>query len=569
MTIRRATAIFWGKRVNGSKTVYFLRAAALLVATGVLGLAVAIGQAEASGDEYGDDYSTVGTVEGVLTDILGPSNGIAVQVGVGGDGGSVTVFFEDNVAFNGSDDDIKIYALPGDGPATVTIEVSADGTTFVSAGDDFDDDGAFGIDLGPLSLDFAVAVRITRADDAGPKSFDVDAVEALNQIDLIHLTIDLAPDAADNLMVGDNYTAVATLTDPAVVVGARVSFLVTDGPNALAAGSDDTDTDGEARFTWAGNGGAGLDELVAWLDVDGDGVVDEGEPSASITTRWLGITGEIVLSDVDGGGLVVGDLVQVIVTDGDLDVTDAPDTVEVAVFSDSDVGFALELTETGDRTGVFQGIFELGDADGDGILGTVAPDVITAEYDDELDEHLAPAVAHAMIDVGDTEEAGLKVTLCHLPPGNPGNQQTLTVGGEAHKAHLNHGDTLGECGEPVETKQEQQLDSFCDRKDGEHLRCAEFNAEFDEGEGDGARAGAPADKLDAFCERKSGEHERCIDAGVAIDGDGDGDGGADAEVEGDGEGAEAGDGEAALAAFCAHKPDHSRCAGFIGAGGGE
>ncbi len=41
-----------------------------------------------------------------------------------------------------------------------------------------------------------------------------------------------------------------------------------------------------------------------------------------------------------------------------------------------------------------------------------------------------------------------KVTICHIPPGNPGNAHTITVGGKAADSHIaNHGDTLGPCGE--------------------------------------------------------------------------------------------------------------------------
>ncbi len=41
-----------------------------------------------------------------------------------------------------------------------------------------------------------------------------------------------------------------------------------------------------------------------------------------------------------------------------------------------------------------------------------------------------------------------KTEVCHIPPGNPGNAHTISVGGNAANAHLNHGDTLGKC--PVE-----------------------------------------------------------------------------------------------------------------------
>jgi hypothetical protein len=37
------------------------------------------------------------------------------------------------------------------------------------------------------------------------------------------------------------------------------------------------------------------------------------------------------------------------------------------------------------------------------------------------------------------------VTLCHIPPGNPSNAHTITVGAAAADAHLAHGDYLGPC----------------------------------------------------------------------------------------------------------------------------
>jgi hypothetical protein len=39
-----------------------------------------------------------------------------------------------------------------------------------------------------------------------------------------------------------------------------------------------------------------------------------------------------------------------------------------------------------------------------------------------------------------------KITLCHVPPGNPANAHTITVGGPAWNGHRNHkGDYLGPC----------------------------------------------------------------------------------------------------------------------------
>src|SRR3712207_1537572 len=49
---------------------------------------------------------------------------------------------------------------------------------------------------------------------------------------------------------------------------------------------------------------------------------------------------------------------------------------------------------------------------------------------------LAAAPAFAQVD---------RVTICHIPPGNPGNAHTITVGEPAVDAHLAHGDRLGAC----------------------------------------------------------------------------------------------------------------------------
>lgn len=47
-------------------------------------------------------------------------------------------------------------------------------------------------------------------------------------------------------------------------------------------------------------------------------------------------------------------------------------------------------------------------------------------------------------DDGKDDDDG-KVTLCHIPPGNPENARTITVDEASVKAHLRHGDYLGPC----------------------------------------------------------------------------------------------------------------------------
>ena len=64
-----------------------------------------------------------------------------------------------------------------------------------------------------------------------------------------------------------------------------------------------------------------------------------------------------------------------------------------------------------------------------------------------------------------------KVCLCHIPPGNPGNAHTICVGAPAVKAHLGHGDTLGECSSGVSvcggtSEVACPTGQFCKREEG-------------------------------------------------------------------------------------------------------
>ncbi|MFN8392503.1 MAG: M64 family metallopeptidase [Bdellovibrionota bacterium] len=43
------------------------------------------------------------------------------------------------------------------------------------------------------------------------------------------------------------------------------------------------------------------------------------------------------------------------------------------------------------------------------------------------------------------DDGGRKITICHIPPGNPGNAHTISISRSALTAHLSHGDVIGEC----------------------------------------------------------------------------------------------------------------------------
>lgn len=65
----------------------------------------------------------------------------------------------------------------------------------------------------------------------------------------------------------------------------------------------------------------------------------------------------------------------------------------------------------------------------------------------ELSPTQAAVTPTAIEDDGVVTQARVeKVTICHFPPGNPGNAQTITVGAPAVAAHVaEHGDTIGPC----------------------------------------------------------------------------------------------------------------------------
>lgn len=57
-------------------------------------------------------------------------------------------------------------------------------------------------------------------------------------------------------------------------------------------------------------------------------------------------------------------------------------------------------------------------------------------------------------------DEGPKITICHIPPGNPDNAHSITISINALPAHLAHGDSEGAC-EPQCTL-ESDPDCFCE-----------------------------------------------------------------------------------------------------------
>ena len=103
------------------------------------------------------------------------------------------------------------------------------------------------------------------------------------------LTVALTPSFETNTF-GEMHTVTATVTTDlgAAVVGVEVRFLVmSPGPNSGDSGDDTSDASGDTTFTYTGDGGVGTDTITAWVDLDGDGVIDDGEPQDLAVKIWV------------------------------------------------------------------------------------------------------------------------------------------------------------------------------------------------------------------------------------------------------------------------------------------
>jgi hypothetical protein len=81
---------------------------------------------------------------------------------------------------------------------------------------------------------------------------------------------------------------------------------------------------------------------------------------------------------------------------------------------------------------------------------------------------IAPWVALVFLGLSGVAFAGpaAKVTLCHLPPGETSNWQTITVSEKALSAHLAHGDLAGSCDANLDTLCSDGNSCTIDHEDG-------------------------------------------------------------------------------------------------------
>ncbi|MEZ4753622.1 MAG: PilC/PilY family type IV pilus protein, partial [Bdellovibrionota bacterium] len=64
----------------------------------------------------------------------------------------------------------------------------------------------------------------------------------------------------------------------------------------------------------------------------------------------------------------------------------------------------------------------------------------------DLSDYLAMGAETGACPESEDEDEDDRITICHIPPGNPANAHTITVSQNAWPAHQAHGDTEGSCG---------------------------------------------------------------------------------------------------------------------------
>ena len=131
----------------------------------------------------------------------------------------------------------------------------------------------------------------------------------------------------------------------------------------------------------------------------------------------------------------ISDTVEIEVVTDEEEVEDTDEEIKIEVeiedgiakieaeFDGQELEFDLEET---DRDAIIDEIIER-----TGLTREQIEDVIEFEVEEE-DEH-------------EERLLGDKITICHIPPGNPSKAHTITVGGNTVDKHLAHGDVIGSC----------------------------------------------------------------------------------------------------------------------------
>ena len=319
---------------------------------------------------------------------------IAIDAATSDDGDYDGIDPEDVSATNTDDDTAGITVTPTSGLVTTEAGGTASFTVVLDSEPTADVTIVVGSSDVTEGTVSTAALTFTPPNWATPQTVTVTGVDdALDDGDIAYTILTSAATSGDNDYNGMNLAVVA------------VTNLDDDGPGITVTPTSDlvtTEGGGAASFT----------------------VVLDSAPTANVTIV-------VVSSDVTEGTVSTAALT---FTPGNWAT---PQTVVVTGVDDAlDDGNIAYTILTGSTVS--------GDATFNGINPA---DVAVTNLDDDV---VSPGV-----DGGVTQAQ--KVTICHIPPGNPGNAHTLTIGAPAVATHVaEHGDTLGACASVVIVSSQQQ-----------------------------------------------------------------------------------------------------------------
>ena len=174
-------------------------------------------------------------------------------------GGDVLVANTENILrLNSSGTTVQTYDAPGQN-CWFSLNLDPDGTSFWSG--DFCTGKIF-------KFDIATGNKLKEI-NTGVGSMKLWGVTVFGEKTIAQV-ITLEPNTDTNY-VGEQHTVVATVkdSDGNPISGVEVEFEVISGPNVGTTGTDTTDANGEATFTYTGSGDEGTDTIVARFKTGG------------------------------------------------------------------------------------------------------------------------------------------------------------------------------------------------------------------------------------------------------------------------------------------------------------
>ncbi len=235
-----------------------------------------------------------------------------------------------------------------------------------------------------------------------------------------------------------------------------------DSDDSEAGTSDDSD------FSDAGDSDGSHDGDIDDSDDSAAGTSDDSDDSGDSDSD-SGDSGDSESgdsSDSDGGHTIIiesgaapfylqkGDTVGACpCIPGDSDDSDDSEAGDSSDSDDSDPGdsdgsFDGDSDDSDDSEGGFSDDSDDSDAgDSDGSFDGDSDDSDDSEAgtSDDSDDSVAGYAGSGDSDSDSGGPPPAKVSICHIPPGNPDNAFTISVGASAVAAHMAHGDTMGDC----------------------------------------------------------------------------------------------------------------------------